>query len=137
MPAITTAKWLATPLAQAIADEAAAPHSTPLAQAKLFRLLVDGGYSELEIGEMFGQGPEAVCHRLGLLALIPDGQGLADRRVLPVDLGYYIGCLSPENQQLMISRWRTGGFSSSGHAERYACALIRDENSATRGAATT
>lgn len=137
MPAITTAKWLPRHLAQAIADEAAAPHSTPLAQAKLFQLLVDGGYSELEIGEMFGQGPETVWHRLGLLALIPEGRGLVDRHVLPADLGYYIGCLSPENQQLMISRWRSGGFASTNHAERYVCALIRDETSAIQGAATT
>lgn len=61
--------------------------------------------------------------------LIPAGQDALNAGDLPADLAQSIARLSEPNQGLMVARWTRGGFSSPRHAERYAEAIYRDENS--------
>ncbi|MFD3609032.1 hypothetical protein ACFWXA_13325 [Streptomyces atroolivaceus] len=61
--------------------------------------------------------------------LIPAGQDALEAGDLPADLAEAIARLGEVNQTLMVERWTRGGFSSARHAERYALAIYRDENS--------
>ncbi|MGW6391181.1 hypothetical protein ACWFR1_11890 [Streptomyces sp. NPDC055103] len=61
--------------------------------------------------------------------LIPAGQNALDAGDLPAGVAQAIARLSEINQGLMVARWTRGGFSSARHAERYADAIHRDENS--------
>lgn len=61
--------------------------------------------------------------------LIPAGRDALDAGDLPAEVAQVIARLSETNQTLMVARWTHGRFSNARHAERYALAIHRDENS--------
>ncbi|WP_434593302.1 hypothetical protein [Streptomyces sp. A5-4] len=122
-----TTKLIPTPLAEAIAKEAAQHEADPMREGQVLRVLVAAGYTPQEIAELAGSSWHRVDMCLTLLDLIDAGKGAMAEGVLPFSLAWFIARLSEPNQQLMLNRWLRGDFRNVSHAERYASAICADE----------
>ncbi|MFF3654927.1 hypothetical protein [Streptomyces olivochromogenes] len=112
MATVTTSKLIPARLAQQIADQIDQVGATPMIEARIFGLLVDGGYTPEEIGPMVGVHWARVFNRLALRKLSGDAQGMVDRGALSGDSGYCIAQLSPQAQASMLTRIRNGEFAT-------------------------
>ncbi|KPI33301.1 hypothetical protein OV450_1389 [Actinobacteria bacterium OV450] len=118
--------------AQAIADRSQEPDVDPIEQAKLYKLLVDGGHSPAEIAAMAGkEHVPAITERIALLNLTEANQRRIENGTLPVGLAWYIARLDRDGQGYMTVRWLRGEFTDARDAELTARRLHIEQAAAT------
>ncbi|MEU6594275.1 hypothetical protein ABZ923_34575 [Streptomyces sp. NPDC046881] len=114
-------------LALAVAQEAAKHEDNPLREGQVYAVLVAAGYDAHEIAALASSTWERVDWCLGLLNLADNAKNALEQGELPRSLAGRIARLSEPNQQLMLNRWVRGDFKNARHAERYARAILEDE----------
>ncbi|MFF4292121.1 hypothetical protein ACFY0N_00525 [Streptomyces vinaceus] len=127
----TTLPTIPLSAAQAIADHSQAADVNPIEQAKLYKLIVDAGYSPTEVTHMVGKKHvPAITERIALLDLTAANQARVADGTLPVGLAWYIARLSRDGQGYMTVRWTRGEFTDIRDAELAARALFVEETAA-------
>ncbi|MGW2951535.1 hypothetical protein [Streptomyces eurythermus] len=122
-----TVKLIPVDLAQAIAQEAAKHEEYPLREGQVYAVLVAAGFNAYEVAALAGSTWERIDWCLGLLNLADNAKNALEQGELPRSLAGRIARLSGPNQQLMLNRWVRGDFRNARHAERYARAILEDE----------
>lgn len=107
-------------LARTVAAQVDSRSLTPLEEATLFQLLVDGGATPAGIAAMAGKVTAYVTCRMDLLRLIPAGQDRLRAGQVPVGLAWYIARLDRHDQAYMLDRWACGQFAGARAAEHVA-----------------
>ncbi|MEU8836598.1 hypothetical protein [Streptomyces sp900116325] len=129
-----TAKTVTTPQAKALIAPLKSADTTPIAEATVFRALVQGGWAPAEIAPLWGKGTQQVVGRLDLFDLAESGLKALAAGTLPVGLAWYIAKVSPESQALLLGGWERGNFTGARHAEAYARSVRAAEEQRTQTA---
>ncbi|PWI15998.1 hypothetical protein DI272_18880 [Streptomyces sp. Act143] len=101
--------------------------NAPLREARAYSYLREAGFTVDDLALMADRRPAFIGWRLDLLKLCQRGQTALDAGEISWNLAWEIAQLSEPNQNLMLTRWARGEFTSSRHAERYARAIAADE----------